>query len=348
MSPPQSPSPDNVIHDILFIGLGPSTLSLAIALSEQSPPPKTVILERSPRFVWSPSTLPTPRAPMRTSLLHDLTTPRNPHSQYTFLNYLVATDSLVAYTNLGAINPPRALFARYLAWVAKAFEEREWVRYGADARAVEPVKVGGAVDHWRVRLADGAPVLTRKVVVAVGAAPQMPASLSGLQSSRVLHTSAYGAALPRILAQNGRVDVAIVGGGEEALEVYNHLRGMGVEGRVVLFHAEKVLRGEDANPYVRNLVAADDPVVPYELRNAGATAGGEMASAHTITALYEDHYAQHISAANPATHDFQIRASRRVMRAEVAGEQVRLHLADPATGLREAACFDFVIVAGFV
>ena len=99
-------------------------MAQAISLYEQRNAPKNVlILDKSTGFRWRGSNLPNGRARMRTNLMQDLVTARNPTSEFTFVNYLWATDNLVGYTNLGLINPPRQLFGMYLEWCAKKVTE---------------------------------------------------------------------------------------------------------------------------------------------------------------------------------------------------------------------------------
>lgn len=107
-------------YDVVIVGFGPAALAQAIALYEQKGGPKNVlVLDRSTGFSWRGQDVPNSRARMRTNLMQDLVTARNPTSEFTFVNYLWATDNLVGYTNLGLINPPRQIFAMYLEWCAK-------------------------------------------------------------------------------------------------------------------------------------------------------------------------------------------------------------------------------------
>ena len=104
----------------MIVGFGPAALAQAVALYEQKGAPNNVlILDKSSRFSWRGKNLPNGRAKMRTNMMQDLVTIRNPTSEFTFVNYLWATENLVGYTNLGLINPPRQLFDMYLEWCAK-------------------------------------------------------------------------------------------------------------------------------------------------------------------------------------------------------------------------------------
>jgi L-ornithine N5-oxygenase len=111
--------------DVVIIGFGPAALAQAIALYEQRKATRNIlIMDKSSGFSWRGRDLPNDRARMRTNLMQDLVTARNPTSEFTFVNYLWATENLVGYTNLGLMNPPRQLFGMYLEWCANKVSSR--------------------------------------------------------------------------------------------------------------------------------------------------------------------------------------------------------------------------------
>ena len=73
-------------YDLICIGFGVSGLSIAIALQERCPTSNALFLERDKKPQWQPG-LAIPGMRMRSSLLCDLVTARNPRSKYTFINY---------------------------------------------------------------------------------------------------------------------------------------------------------------------------------------------------------------------------------------------------------------------
>lgn len=108
-------------YDVVIVGFGPAALAQAISLYEHKGGRKNVLImdKSTTGFSWRGSDLPHGRARMRTNLIQDLVTARNPTSEFTFINYLWVTNNLVGFTNLGLINPPRELFDMYLEWCAK-------------------------------------------------------------------------------------------------------------------------------------------------------------------------------------------------------------------------------------
>lgn len=208
-------------YDVVCVGFGPAALSLAIALYEQPRPLRVLFIERQSSFSWRGESFPMERSQMRTNLLQDLVTMRNPLSKFTFLNYLWSTDSLIAYTNLGQINPPRLVFAKYLAWCASHMEAKGWTKYGHAVKDMEPMsKSKDDVELWKLNLqneqtgAAAKPVFAKKVILALGEQPKLPRALSGFEfNDRILHSVDFTKTLPRLREwQGSNLNIAIVGG----------------------------------------------------------------------------------------------------------------------------------------
>src|SRR6195952_3025234 len=151
-APPRfSAATPDVPYDVVCIGFGPAALSLAIGLVEQTRPLNILFLERRSEFSWRGEDMLLGQSRMRTTLIQDLVTQRNPLSKFTFVNFLWTTDNLIAYTNLSLVNPPRQLFAQYLAWCAAQIQEKGCVQFGEEAKSVESIRQSnGLVDLWRI------------------------------------------------------------------------------------------------------------------------------------------------------------------------------------------------------
>lgn len=221
-------------YDIVCVGFGPAGLSLAIALHEQPKAQRVLFIERGKSFSWRGDRLSVNGNQMRTNLLQDLVTLRDPSSKFTFLNYLHSTNHLVGYTNLGYTNPPRELFALYLDWCAAHINELGWVQYGQEVEGVEALygNSGSGVSHWKVTTRDSttnqaSSVLAKKVVVAAGLQPKLPQSLVPLSttSDNVAHASLFKYKLPQMFQMADKpLNIAIVGGDNEAVEAFSTLR----------------------------------------------------------------------------------------------------------------------------
>lgn len=241
--------------DIVCVGFGPAALSLAVALHEQRRQLRVLILERNQRFTWRGDDLPFPKARMRSSLLHDLVTQRNPQSDFTFVNYLFSTGSLIDYTNLGLVNPPRAVFSNYLQWAAARIEKLGWVQYGHEVQEVVAERGNANVDHWRVKTRDIASrststIRAKRIVLAVGSQPRLPQCLNSIRDGcQVLHSSEFAQVLPLLLRNHqAEESVAVLGGNDEGVEIFQNLRSLPLNLNVDLFIEDAVLRQTDDNP----------------------------------------------------------------------------------------------------
>ncbi|MGA4838484.1 lysine N(6)-hydroxylase/L-ornithine N(5)-oxygenase family protein [Streptomyces sp. G45] len=223
------------IHDIVGIGFGPSNLSLAIALEEhqasaEGQPVSAVFFERQEAFGWHRNML-LPQATMQISFLKDLATFRNPHSRYSFVSYLHASDRLVQFVNNQDFFPTRQEFHQYLEWAEANFRDR--VSYNSEVTGIRlsegaDAAESGAGQHLEIEVRDtvsGATrvVRARNVAVSTGLVPRMPDGME--RDERVWHSSEfldrYGRMKPEELGH-----VAVVGAGQSAAEITKFLHDM--------------------------------------------------------------------------------------------------------------------------
>jgi L-ornithine N5-oxygenase len=206
-------------YDVIGIGFGPSGLSLAVALDEQTTgaaPARVAFFERQSAFGWHRNML-LPSAKMQVSFLKDLATFRNPLSRFSFVSYLHTAGRLPQFVNNQDFFPTRAEFHDYLEWAAEHFTDR--VTYGAE---VVGVRLAGedcfAVD---VRV-DGAvrTAYARNVVVSTGLAPKMPVGIE--RSDQVWHSSEFIARFRQADPAKLR-RVAVAGAGQSAAEIARFL-----------------------------------------------------------------------------------------------------------------------------
>jgi len=248
-------STDDEILDVLCIGFGPTSLSLAIALHEQPQPLKIRILDRKSQFAWRGDDLPNGALRMRTNLIHDLVSQRNPQSHFTFINYLWNTGTLVSYLNLGLLNPPRQIFSCYLNWCAKQIEELGWTQYNTEVKSIEPVlHEGNLIDRWRVvTFSHGTAsktYLAKRIIVGVGSQPALPRELlvPGLQG-RIHHSARFGSAIPQLQqVRTSPLNVAIIGANCDAVEMIEHCQTMRPDVTVTILIEEAAFRQTDNNP----------------------------------------------------------------------------------------------------
>ncbi len=212
-----------------------------------------MFLEKQRRFSWHAGML-LPGAKMQISFLKDLSTLRNPTSQFTFLNYLHQQGRLVEFTNLGTFLPARAEYEDYLRWCAGFFDEV--VRYGTEVLAVSrdgtPLD-GAAVETFKVvsRDAESGSMLTyraKNIILAIGGQPTIPPCLPS-NHPRVIHSSQYAYMVPSILQDPAApYRVAVVGSGQSAAEIFNNIQVLYPNSRTWLVMRSEFLRPSDDSP----------------------------------------------------------------------------------------------------
>lgn len=251
------------MHDVLYIGFGPASLAIAIALHDVMDPalsqtptnpgwkPKVCFLERQKQFAWHSGML-VPGARMQISFIKDLATLRDPRSSFTFLNYLHHKNRLAHFANLGTFLPTRMEFEDYMRWCAQRFEDV--VSYGEEVIAIYPGQTNphGVVDYFTVRSRN---VETdeissrnaRKVVVAIGGKPKMPPEFP--RDPRIMHSSQYCTTLPTMLQnESDAYNIAVIGSGQSAAEIFHDLHRRYPNARTTLILRDSALRPSDDSP----------------------------------------------------------------------------------------------------
>ncbi|MEU4544954.1 lysine N(6)-hydroxylase/L-ornithine N(5)-oxygenase family protein [Nonomuraea dietziae] len=210
------------VHDLIGIGFGPSNLALAIALKENGPV-DAVFFEKQATFGWHRGML-LDGTTMQVSFLKDLVTMRNPASEFGFLSYLRDRGRLADFINHKTMFPSRLEFHDYLEWAAAPFADQ--VEYRSEVVGVTPVSVDGVVDHLDVVVRQGGCAdelttrRTRNVVIAAGLEPVLPPGV--VSGERVWHSEEL---LDRLPSLRDPRRVVVVGAGQSAAEVTDHLHG---------------------------------------------------------------------------------------------------------------------------
>ena len=258
----------DVLHDVICVGFGPASLSIAIALHDaletpdskwsfpHSPGqvPKIAFLERQKQFAWHAGMI-LSGAKMQISFIKDLATLRNPRSEFTFLNYLHKKGRLLQFTNLGTFLPQRVEYEDYMRWCARRFDDV--VDYGQDVFEITPehtdITASEPANHFTVKSRDiGTGVITerraRHVVIAVGGKPEIPSNFPK-NHPRILHSANYATTIPRILPDTQEpCEIAIVGSGQSAAEVFHNLQKRYPNSRTRLLIRSSCLRPSDDSP----------------------------------------------------------------------------------------------------
>lgn len=261
MSPHIQRADDDVVHDVVFVGFGPASLAIAIALHDAleiehldvpTDKPKVRFLERQQQFGWHKGML-LPGARMQISFIKDLATLRDPRSKFTFLNYLYCHRRLISFNNLGTFRPHRAEFEAYMRWCADHFDHV--VDYGYTVNSISvhqrnptsDVIQSFSISSVNTTTGEVAQIRTKKVVVAVGGTPKIPRPLQ-LHHPRIIHSSQYEIQL-RYLFQNGdRPRVAVIGAGQSAAEIFIDIPRRLPGAQSILLIRGDALRPSDDSP----------------------------------------------------------------------------------------------------
>ncbi|KAG4442385.1 hypothetical protein IFR05_002163 [Cadophora sp. M221] len=367
-----SPSSDEVL-DLLCVGFGPASLAIAIALhdADLAQAPKALFIEKQHHFAWHAG-MQLPGAKMQISFLKDLATPRDPRSQFTFLNYLFDQGRLNQFINLGTFLPSRLEYEDYLRWCAAHFERDGKVSYGM---AVESVNIAeknshGQVTSWDVTArSESGSLVTRRarhVVIAVGGRPVVPPNMQGLK--HVAHSSQFANTIGRIQESEreaGRkLRFAVVGSGQSAAEIFNDLWSRFPDASVRLIIKGASLRPSDDSPFVNEIFDPDrvDGIYaqpPKERKAALTLDRGTNYGVVRLTLLehiYEQLYMQRLTTPSESQWLARIIPNRTVLSAtQTANSGVLLKLADSVEsnrcdgGEEEEVEVDYVFTAtGYV
>lgn len=240
-------------YELVCIGFGPASLAIAIALHDQGIKARVLYIERQRSFIWHAGML-LPNARMQISFLKDLATLRDPRSKFTFINYLKSKKRLVAFTNLSTFLPLRQEYNDYMSWCASHFEQD--VLYRHETVSVSPTEDRkGPIESWQVvsrnlETDEISTVTARHVVVAIGGKPKIPPALStGGFDGQIIHSSSYSTAVPRILTDKHKAyNVAVIGGGQSAAEIFNDLQSRYPNSYTTLFTGASALKPSDDSP----------------------------------------------------------------------------------------------------
>ncbi|TQV94113.1 hypothetical protein V2A60_002822 [Cordyceps javanica] len=253
-------------YDLVCVGFGPASLSVAIALHDSlaagkklrpdGSAPKVLFLEKQTRFAWHAGML-LPGAKMQISFVKDLATLRDPRSHFTFLNYLHQHDRLVDFTNLGTFLPARIEYEDYMRWCSSHFEHL--VQYDHEVVSVTPaVKKADTVKLFTVEARDNASgqmqtFRGRNVLLATGGKPSFPKSFP-IKHPRILHSSQYAYMVPKILSdKNAAYKVVVVGAGQSAAEIFHNIQNLYPNSSTQLVMRQEFLKPSDDSPFVNSI-----------------------------------------------------------------------------------------------
>jgi L-ornithine N5-oxygenase len=239
------------IYSVLGVGFGPANLSLAVALEEFAYSGGTRFVEGASCFQWQ-SELLLSGTDIQNNPLRDLAMPRNPHSCFTFINYLTAQGQLVAYLHRAAKFPLRREYAGYLKWVADAFSGS--VDYARSATQVALVECKEG-EVWSVETEGGQRYLGETLVIGTGRSPRIPVQLQPHLGPTVFHSTQYLSSIERL--RDNDIRVVVVGASQSAIEILLDLLERHNVRRVSSVQRGLGFRLKDTSPFSRRVFLPD-------------------------------------------------------------------------------------------
>lgn len=341
---------DRETLDVLGIGFGPANIALAIALEEQGSLHSVRFLERRSSSAWHPDML-LDGADIQNNPLRDFVTPRNPRSQYTFVNYLHSEGRLFDYLNLGLTFPLRKDYARYIEWAARQFDDV--TEYGTDVTSIEAIDGldRGPEPLYRVGTSDGREFYARSLVIGVGRTPNVPPLFQPFLGDKVFHFTEYLRRIRSVNGSNGQSygRICVVGGSQSAVEITLDLAKRYPWCRIANVMRCYGYRLKDTSPFSEHVYFPE--FVDYFFGVSGESKAKlwdelkftnySAADADVINELYQKLYEQKLDG-DTRVEILQSRAIERVSRRDDA---IQLELREMHTGQLETTEFDAVVLA---
>jgi L-ornithine N5-monooxygenase len=243
---------------VVGIGLGPSNLSLAIALYEDQnvfSEDEWIFLERQNSISWHPGML-LPGTKLQVPFTKDLVTLRNPTSYFSFLNYLKKRERLDEFINNGQNSPSRLEYTDYLKWVKDSLPS-QCIKMGATVINIEPFYEDGETTStsFLITYEKGGErnfILAEQLIVGVGGTPQIPHNFKDLDTNHVWHSSSFKNKL-NIIQSKGKCKIGVIGSGQSAAEIIDYLHENISNSSIYSIMRRPSFRPEDDSPFVNEV-----------------------------------------------------------------------------------------------
>lgn len=208
---------DEIVYDIIAIGLGPFNLSLA-CLTDNITDIKSLFLEQRSHFDWHPGMM-LESAHLQTPFMSDLVTLADPTHPLSFLNYIKQQGRLYSFYIRESFYLMRKEYNQYCQWASQQVSN---IRFNTQVKNVQYDSINQC---YRIECED--PVyrenkhtyFAKKLVLGTGPSPYTPECFSALDHG-FTHSSNYLKDKP---ALQKKKSITIVGSGQSAAEIYYDL-----------------------------------------------------------------------------------------------------------------------------
>ena len=208
---------NNVVYDLIGVGIGPFNLGLA-ALLEPLAEMNALFLEQKPQFQWHPGLL-IEGTTIQVPFLADLVTMADPSSRFSFLSYLQAQSRLYHFYFWEQFHISRREYNHYCQWVAQQLPS---CRFGQRVETISWQETSGNFELKTRDIASGAisTYYCRNLVLGVGSVPRVPSCFQNLLSENVFHSADF---LHRRDRYRQSKSITVIGSGQSAAEVFYEL-----------------------------------------------------------------------------------------------------------------------------
>ncbi|GGE30155.1 lysine 6-monooxygenase [Pullulanibacillus camelliae] len=206
---------DNVIYDLIGIGIGPFNLGLA-ALLTKAPEVNSLFFEQHERFDWHPGML-IEGTTLQVPFLADLVSMADVTSPYSFLNYLQSHQRLYSFYFLENFHIPRQEYNHYCQWVAGQLPH---CHFGAKVTGITKINGGFEVKVMHYATQSEKTYIAKHIVVGTGTIPFVPPALREHLGKRVFHSADYLLKKKTTLRAKS---ITVIGSGQSAAEIFYNL-----------------------------------------------------------------------------------------------------------------------------
>ena len=224
-----------MIYDLIGVGFGPAAISLAINIDEFSKSnkidftDKVLFLERHSGSSWHNDFL-LPGTSINHHFLTDLVTPRNPKSDFTFVNFLHEKNKLYPFCYLDNL-VSRAEWNEYIIWAANKLSK--YVNYNSAVTNISITDEG-----YKVEIS-GHSYYCRNVLLSSGLAPNIPFLFrKHVSHPRVIHSGCFLSKINALtdMAKKKMEKFLVIGSGQSAIEACMYLNNRFLDATVYSSH----------------------------------------------------------------------------------------------------------------
>jgi len=224
------------VHNLICIGFGPAGIALAAAIEDDSEVGDfqkswtDIFIEKRSDSSWQPGLL-LPGTDINHHFLRDFATPRNPRSQFTFVNYLYEKGRLFHFGHLGA-SVGRLEWADYVSWTADKLKHHVIYNQAVLALGISSRNSDGNTICVRTPTQS---YEAKNVVISTGPVVRLPEYAVPLLSDAVFHGSDF---LSKVTAldREGPYHFCVVGSGQSAAEILLYLHSAFPNSRATSIH----------------------------------------------------------------------------------------------------------------